>query len=344
MIYFFARYESLGASSRLRFFQLLPYFNHFIGEYKIDSLISNEMLIYFYKNKKHSKNKLIKSYIKRIKVLFFLKKGDIVFLEKELFPYSPFFLEKFFLRNVKLISDHDDAIFHQYDTSQYSFVRILLSKKIDKIYSLSDYVLCGSHYILDRALMSNKNSLFVPTVVDVTRYYVNSEKTNKVPVIVWIGTLSTSKYLKIIEGVLQSIAIKTHFKFRIIGIEVYHIPGINVECFPWSEENEVALLADSDIGIMPLFNQKSEKGKCGYKLIQYMASGLPVIASNVGENNIVVTSNCGFLVNDEEEWMIAFNELLTNVDLRTEMGFEGRLRVENIYSINHVTPIFKSLL
>lgn len=148
--------------------------------------------------------------------------------------------------------------------------------------------------------------------------------------IVWIGFLHTMKYLALLRDPLIRLSDKVKFKFRVIAGSSFYIPGVDTEFVLWSEETEAASIQACDIGVMPLIDSGWERGKCGYKLIQYMACGLPVVASAVGANcEIVCDGENGFLVGSENEWADALSKLLSDVTLCQQMGKEGRKQVES---------------
>ena len=116
---------------------------------------------------------------------------------------------------------------------------------------------------------------------------------------------------------------------------VQDLPGISVEVLPWSEDREVDFIRQIDVGIMPLIDGPWEKGKCGYKLIQYMASSVPVVASPVGVNTeIVGGSQCGLLADSSVDWEASLRELLGSADQRLRYGSAGRVAVENKYTLH----------
>ena len=120
---------------------------------------------------------------------------------------------------------------------------------------------------------------------------------------------------------------------------------VDLECLPWSEELEAASIAECDIGVMPLSDSPWERGKCGYKLVQYMACGLPVVASPVGANvQLVQPGMNGWLADTPAEWVQHLQHLLTDPAARTRMGQDGRARVEAEYSIQRTAPKLTQLL
>ncbi|MBN9249072.1 MAG: glycosyltransferase family 4 protein [Mesorhizobium sp.] len=127
--------------------------------------------------------------------------------------------------------------------------------------------------------------------------------------------------------------------FRAVGAGKPPDPLVNFEFPDWSEAHEVELIQGMDIGIMPLEDSPFARGKCGYKLIQYMACGLPVVASPVGVNSKLVThGENGFLASTEAEWRAAIERLLSDPELRRRMGAAGRAKVESDYSIQTYGP------
>jgi len=303
-------------------------------------LISNNQLRRLYQGKGYSFIPLIYAYFKRLFLVISASQNDILFIEKELFPYIPAWFELFLLRKRKYILDYDDSIFHNYDLNTSLFIKKLLGRKIDMLMLNAQKVLCGSHYLLERAIASgSKKNYLIPTVVSAKKYIKVSKDTGQgVPVIVWIGTPKTIKYVNIIKEVLKKLAAETEFIFRIIGAHTFEIEGVKLERFEWSAKEEVKLIAGSDIGIMPLENTPWEKGKCGYKLIQYMACGLPVVGSAIGENNYIIDETCGFLASTDDEWHAALLTLLKNQTLREKMGNNGRKKVIASYTDEVVGP------
>jgi len=120
---------------------------------------------------------------------------------------------------------------------------------------------------------------------------------------------------------------------------------VQIEVIRWDEDTEVQNIRECDIGVMPLLKAPFEMGKCGYKLIQYMGCGLPVVASNVGANvEIVRDGVTGFLVSTPDDWFDALKKLLINRDLRLQMGADGRKRVEEKYCLQRTGPQLADLL
>jgi glycosyltransferase involved in cell wall biosynthesis len=144
---------------------------------------------------------------------------------------------------------------------------------------------------------------------------------------------------------LATLSQRFTFKLRIINRISLELPGIDIEFVPWTEASEVAALQACDIGVMPLDDSPWERGKCGYKLIQYMACGLPVVASPVEVNmEIVRPEKNGYLAQTDDEWVEALGKLLSDAALRQKMGKAGRERVEKEYCIQQTAPRLTQML
>lgn len=341
-----ARYDRQGASSRLRTMQYIPYLVKAGFDVQVESLFDAQYLEEMYSGRR-SIPTLSKSILRRMYDL--CKKADIFWLEKEALPWFPWILERMLWpRNTPVVTDYDDAIFHQYDKNRHSLIRSLLERKIDHVMSASSVVVAGNKYLADRAHMAGAKRIeIVPTVVDTLAYQKNVErdKFDKVR-FGWIGTPYTwSSYAVNFASWVEQVAATEGAVFRVVGAEPKPRTSGPVEFLPWSEDSEISLINGMDVGLMPLPDTPFNRGKCGYKLIQYMACSLPVVASPVGVNcEIVEPGVNGFLAETEEEWRIALTTLLRNPDLRRRMGEAGRLKVENTFSLQVQGPRMAQIL
>jgi glycosyltransferase involved in cell wall biosynthesis len=185
----------------------------------------------------------------------------------------------------------------------------------------------------------------IPTAVDLRRYAVSANRRKARAKIVWIGSPSTTRYLELLREPLATLTGEVPFTLRVIGGGPVDMPGVEIELLPWSQETEAAAIGDCDIGIMPLQDSPWERGKCAYKLIQYMACGLPTVASPVGANvDVVIEGETGYLAHDAAEWINHLKRLLLDSDLRRRMGACGRVRVEQHYCIQRTAPRLIDLL
>ncbi len=345
-----SKYGRQGASSRMRTFQYFPYWKEMKWTIKASPLICDNALSVRYKDGRHNKKQTLKAYIERARLLISSAKDyDLIWIEKEAFPWLPYFLEQSLINKTPYVLDYDDAIFHNYDLHRSKLVRQIYGEKLDQLMQQAALVVCGNRYLADRARNAGANQVVeIPTVIDLERYpCIDFESTaqNDIPRIVWIGSPSTAKYLEILAEPLRALAERIPFILRLVGSGNKEIPGVRTEIMNWSEECEVELIRSSTIGIMPLADSPWERGKCGYKLIQYMACGLPTVASDVGANaDVMVHGQTGFLAKSPHEWLSSLQALLENSTLRERMGSAGRARVERFYCIQKTAPQLGEIL
>jgi glycosyltransferase involved in cell wall biosynthesis len=336
-----SRYGSLGASSRVRYLQYLPYFHSQGAEVTVVPLFSDDYLRALYEGGSR-RGEVLRGYFRRLRALLGASRFDVVIVEKELFPFLPAVAERLLrFLGVRYVVDYDDALFHRYDRHASALVRGLLGRKIDTVMRHAAIVVAGNQYLAERARQAGAPRVeVIPTVVDTQRYQPLAREVNETPVVGWIGTPKSSRYLKTLIPVFEALQEKMPVRFVAVGARPEDFEGTPVEVWRWSEETEVASIQQFDIGIMPLEDSPWERGKCGYKLIQYMACGLPVVASPVGVNmKIVAPGENGLLADTPDEWERELWDLL-HVDklARQSMGAAGRKLVEEKYSVEAQAP------
>ena len=345
------RYDEAGASSRYRVYQYLPHLRSAGVEVDVSPLLGRRYVESLYEARRAPLLDLVAAAFKRVGRLLRTGRYDLIWLEKEVFPFAPALVESLLaITSIPLVVDYDDAIFHNYDLHRSSIVRFLLAKKIDRVMRSATLVLAGNEYLASRAREVGAPWVVVlPTVVDLHRYPWPANPTpseSDTQRIGWIGSPSTQDYLLPIASALSAVCAATKARVRLIGArQTLRLPGLSPEVVSWSEGSEVDELAKCDIGIMPLTNDPWSRGKCGLKLIQYMACGLPVVASPVGVNSEIVEPDVsGYLAETEQEWIAALRTLALDRALRVKMGAAGRARVEQRYSLQMALPTLVGLL
>lgn len=334
-----SRYSALGASSRLRMFQYVPHLRKywdidiapFFGDGYLEALYSGRRDVL----------QIAASYARRLSATFRLGRFDLAWVEAELFPWMPWSIEKLLVsKGTRLAADYDDAIFHRYDSHPWGLARTVLEGKIAAFMRLAKAVLAGNEYIASYARrVGSKHVHIVPTVIDTSRYEPRSERDSTRLTIGWIGTPKTQHYLELVADALAFAHRSLGARVLVIGASGNPLGATPVEVRPWNETTEAADLSEIDVGIMPLIDSPWEWGKCGYKLIQYMACGKPVIASPVGVNCSLVEHGVnGFLASDTHEWISAFRALRGDQALAAQMGEAGRGKVERDYSLSALAP------
>jgi glycosyltransferase involved in cell wall biosynthesis len=330
-ILFFPKYHTEGPSSRYRTFNYLEYFRAAGHEVDVRPLMYDGYVRDLYGGKRTNGLKVLLNILNRLSyALLNGRKYDFIIIEKELVSYCPYFIERLVLKGCRYSLDFDDIVSVKYKSN--ALKKLLLGRKIDALSSRAALITVGNRWYWNE--ITGDNLQYLPTVIDGEDYPVEGHKKpdNAVPIIVWIGSPITAGYLKIVEKALQKLG-KTHeFKLRVIGGNAV-LKGLDLECIRWSGETEFELLHGSDIGIMPLESSMWEKGKCGFKLIQYMASGLPVVASPAPANEEIVTvGETGFIAGNEGEWVEYLSMLLEDKQLRLRLGIAARKKIEQSYT------------
>lgn len=343
------RYGRAGASSRLRLLQYLGDLEAVGFSAQVRPFFDDEYLTRLYGDR-FTGVSVLHAYLSRLRGIGESKQGAALFwVEKEVLPWSPWLIERALLpAGVPLAVDYDDAVFHNYDLHGSGLVRALLGRKIDRVMASSALVTAGNGYLADRARAAGARRVeVVPTVVDIEAYAVRDvPRSGSSPRIGWIGTPSTwREYMAPMMPALSDIARRHGVRISAVGPGKAASADPSLDILPWSETTEVAQIRGMDIGIMPLNDTPWARGKCGYKLIQYMACGLPVVASPVGVNAQIVEHGVnGFLANTEAEWTDALATLLHDPALRNRMGAEGRRKVERQFSLQIWGPRVAMLL
>lgn len=348
-----SKYSRLGASSRLRSLQYLPDIRKAGIQVNVHALFDDQYLSRLYMGQGRSWPAVASQYLRRAVVMGNLKDTELIWMEYEALPYLPYWLERGLMpRSVPYVVDYDDAVFHHYDLSAHPLVRRFLGKKIDQLMRNATAVICGNDYLAQRARQARAKCVEnVPTVVDISRYSTSglTVRSSQLPsVIGWIGSPATQRYVLELKPVLEALHRERNVRLVLVGAQpsiANQFDSIPVEVLPWTEESEAQAVAGFDIGIMPLPDGPWERGKCGYKLIQYMAAGKPVVASPVGVNvEIVEGWQSGMLADSHAQWHQALSALLANPDMRLSLGKNGRRAVEQHYSLQAQAPRLAEIL
>ena len=248
---------------------------------------------------------------------------------------------------IPYVVDYDDAVFHRYELHPNRMVRRFLKYKIDAVMRHAALVIAGNQYLADRAVAAGaQNVTILPSVVDVSQYVLKQEVTGPVCSIGWIGSPVTVPNLELIRDAINLLHSEMDFRIELMGVgSANPFPNIPTTSLPWSEEGELSIGRKFDVGVMPLIDGPFERGKCGYKLVQYMAGAIPVIASPVGVNRqMVEQGRNGYLADSTEDWLFALRDLLTNRQKNFEMGLAGRQKAERLYNLQVTAPKLLNLL
>lgn len=343
----FTKYGPSGASSRVRLYQYIPLLAKEGITIEVAPLFGDRYIRDLYYYHKRRPVVVVRSFIKRLLDLLRLLSFDLVWIEKELFPYCPPWIESFLSTiGVPYVVDYDDAIFHNYDLNPRKALRLFLHDKIDKVMRNAKVVFAGNRYLAERAANAGAERIeIIPSVVDVERYQLKKRVYSDTLVVGWIGTPMSAKYLELVREPLCRLAQDINLRVVLVGSGPVDLPGVPLVVQQWSILTEDVQIRQFDVGIMPLLDAPGERGKCGYKLIQYMACGLPVVASPVGVNTEIVEEGVnGFLARTQAEWYHAIYKLAQRPELREQMGARGRRKVEQFYSLQVMAPKLVKIL
>jgi glycosyltransferase involved in cell wall biosynthesis len=333
-ILFLPKYGPQGASSRYRIWQYVPLFKGAGHDVEVQPLVDDGYLKELYKRGRRGWKWLATGYAQRLLGAVRVRQFDAIICEQEIWPFLPGFIETFVQRvSRRFYVDYDDAAYANY--SRWPMLR----GKIAWIMAAADTVVVGNGHLAEYARRFARRVCVIPTVVDLSRYPEQkcARPDNGIRV-VWIGTPMTAGLLQSLMPVMERLQ-NTHprLSFRFIGAgDGFLRNGLRAEVPAWSEKTETELLAECDIGIMPLADTEFTRGKCGLKLIQYMACGLPVVASPVGVNReLVEEGGNGFLAATDKEWFEKLNRLVRDRELRFSLGKAGRSKVEAGYTLEY---------
>lgn len=344
-----SRYGPLGASSRIRLYQYLPYLREHGITVSVVPLFDDECVRGIYTGQRQHTLRRILSYIRRVFHLVNARTYDLVWVEQELFPMLPAIGEVLLnWLHVPFVVDFDDARFHFYELHPIRLVRALLRNKITQVMKRAALVIAGNEYLAERARQSGAPTVeIIPTVADLRRYASvdGKQASTGAFVIGWIGSPWTARYLGLVQPALAKVCEHGAARVVLVGAGPVDLPGIPLEIRPWSEHEEAGEIQRFDVGIMPLPDSPWERGKCGYKLIQYMACSKPVVASPVGVNRAIIKHGVnGFLAHTQTEWVEALNALRAQPNLRGRMGIVGRTDVERTLCLQRTAPSLLGLL
>jgi len=328
-------------ASRTRVLQYLPYLKKGAIDCKV---ISYETGLAYYMAVSRLQNLLVKKLISKaigaynlffsiFQTIRFVCKAryyDLIFIQRVLLPN---FIIRFLKRRKKIIFDFDDAIYA--DQKSYN------KKRFDTQITLFDAIILENIYTKKyvNELGNDKVSL-ITGPIDCKRYRPGGWFKRDKVVIGWVGSSSTEKYLNVLKNVFEKLSARYEkLVFEFISAQKININGVRFKFKKWDFSTEVRNLQNFDIGIMPLPDNEWTRGKGGYKLLQYMAVGIPAVASPVGVNKEIIQDGTnGFLADREEEWIEKLSLLIENPELRHKLGMNGRLAMEEFYSFEVSAP------
>ncbi len=306
------------AASRYRVLQYLPY----LKEHGVQSTVLPFQ----------------KGFLKKLKLFKSAGKYDVLFIQRKRFP---FLWLKYIRKNArKIVYDFDDSVMYRNSkaANPESNTRV---KMFRNMVNASDHVVAGNEYLKQNTTPYTNNVTTIPSPIDMSLYLQKkySEENDNIT-LGWIGATGSIHYLEKMKPVFEALGKKYEdLRLKIICNVFFDCKNITVEKKLWSEQEEVADIQSLDIGLMPLMDDPWSHGKCGLKILQCLATGVPVVCSPAGINREIVEDGVhGFWANTQKEWIEKLEILIKDHDLRKRMGMEGRKRVIERYSLKANAP------
>lgn len=257
---------------------------------------------------------------------------DVAWVQGELNPLLPGWLDRQLLR-LPYVYDFDDAFYLKY-AKRGGLAGRVLGAKFGQFIAGAKIVAAGNATLASYASQYCDDVRIVPTVVDHECYLqVDGNRADGVFNVGWIGSPSSIRCLKVVTRPLQMLAMEGSVRLTVVGGVAPPIEGVDVVNVAWSEASEVSHIRQFDVGVMPLEDEPWTRGKCAFKLIQYMACGVPAIGSPVGANREVLADDAGLMAEDDMQWLKALRCVRDNPEAARKMGERGRVKVRDSYSL-----------
>jgi glycosyltransferase involved in cell wall biosynthesis len=289
---------------------------------------------------------------RRLPELWRSRRFDAVLVQREAMLFGPALLERAAASRTPVVLDLDDATYISYDSPTYGRMARWLKwpGKTDRLIASASMVSCGNQTIADYVEARGTSATIVPTVVDLERWTPRppgAEATgNELPVVGWVGSHSTLPYVQTMAPALAELATTHKFRVLLVGGGRLDVPGAEIETRPWRLDREIDDFRALDVGLYPLpADDPWAAGKSGLKAVQYMAVGIPYVASPVGATTqIGEEGRTHLLARTTTEWHDALAALLDDVEGRRRMGANGRAHAEAHYTLDQAADALADAL
>lgn len=293
---------------------------------------------------------MIRGYVDRVRLLRNLQDFDAVFVYREAALLGPAFLEKMIARRGKpIIYQLDDPLYVPYRSPSNGYLSYLkFFGKVADICRLSKVVIVNSTHHRQFAEQYNKNIWQIPSIVDTKQYVFRPETLDTKRVCIgWSGSPTTVGNLGLVGDALRKLSPRVDHDVHLIGSTKFDLPGVRYTAQMWNGETEVADLRKMQVGMVPVPVNEWNKRKFFMKSAQYMALGIPPVATPIGSNpEVIEHGGTGFLADTTDEWVEYLELLIRDHDLRMRMAHKAARVAQDQYSLEanagRVTEAFRS--
>ena len=334
-------YPDHAAATRFRVVQYAPLLAEHGVRLDVRPFLSNRAFATFYDRRRLAGTVagIAAGMARRVADLAHLGRYDVAFVQREAAPVGPPVVEWLAQRRLPLVLDLDDPVYIERVSEIYGALAAAVkwSGKTTSLLQWATAVVCGNPAIAAHVERFGKPATVLPTIVDVASFTPPASRASGEPVLGWIGSHSTLRYLRTLIPALERVARLHRFRVRIVGggaeAADVKIAGVEVEALPWVLEREIAHLQSFDLAVYPIVPDPWAEGKSGLKAIQYLSCGVPYVASPVGVVGQIGTPGRTHLeATSDDEWVAALSRLLGDAEAREAMGREGRRWAVEHYS------------
>jgi glycosyltransferase involved in cell wall biosynthesis len=281
---------------------------------------------------------MVRGLMRRTALLREVSHYDAVLVYQEASRVGPAFLERIIAKRRPLIFDFCDPIYlppPPDSTGNQRFRFLKFVNKTKTICRLSTHVLVGNEELAAYARQFSPNVTVVPITIDMDEYPARPAYSDSSvpPVIGWTGSYSTVPHLETVRAALEKLGTIRKYEMKVMGTGKFSLAGVVTSAEPWKSDREIPFLHQCDIGIMPLPDDPWVKLRSHLKVRQFMAVGVPCVASPIGIIPKLIQDGVnGFLATSEKEWIEKLSKLMDDSGLRTEMGKKARATIAEQYS------------
>ena len=343
--------EGVAPGQRLKYEQYFDYLRSHGYNITVTSFVSNRLWSILYKKGRFPEKIFwtLLGFFKRLVWSAYVPFYDGIFIFHSVSLFGPALFERIYARlNPKMIYDIDDMIHLSHSSQANSFTKWLKgSSRITYLMRRARHIITCTPALDKFARQFNQNTTDISSTINTNTYQPVNSYSNiagKPITLGWSGSHSTERYLSLLADVLREVAKQRNIRLIVIGSGNFTLPGVQVESIAWNSETEVADLQRIDIGLYPLPDDPWVYGKSGLKALQYMALGIPTVATAIGTNfRVIHHEKCGLLVKTDQEWVTGLLDLIDNPEKRRSLGLAGRDRVEKYYSIKANQDVYLAI-